>query len=134
MKDGISGFPFLKGEKYIFKYSFKPKKGMKVGKLFTILGQLKGDVDGSMIKGVPIYSIVANRDGIMVRFSNLDKTIPDYHPGFEEALNWEDALGKWVHVEITTVLGESMEVRVCDAIVVTFLASRNSKGPRDSWR
>lgn len=111
VKDGAAGFPFRKGEEYVFKYSFKPKKGMKVGKLFTILGQLKGSADGEMLKGVPLYSIVANRNGIMVRFSNLDETIPNYHPGLDNYLSWEDALGKWVHVEVTSVLGKSMEVR-----------------------
>ena len=110
VKDGIDGFPFQRGEEYIFKYSFKPKEGMQVGKLFTILGQLKGDTGEEMIKGVPIYSIVANDDGIMVRFSNLD-SIDDHYKGLDDFLSWEDALGKWVHVKVTTVLGESREVR-----------------------
>lgn len=110
---GPEGFDFKKGEEYTFKYSFKAKKGMKVGKKFTILGQLKGAPDSkSMIKGVPIYSIVANNNGVMVRFSNLDDTIPNFHPGMDDFLDWDDALGKWVHVEVHTVLGKSMEVRM----------------------
>lgn len=30
VKEGPPGFTFLKGEKYIFKYSFRAKEGMKV--------------------------------------------------------------------------------------------------------
>lgn len=32
VQEGPEGFGFLKGEKYIFKYSVRPKEGMKVTK------------------------------------------------------------------------------------------------------
>lgn len=32
VNEGPDGFDFNKGEKYIFKYSFKPREGMKVSK------------------------------------------------------------------------------------------------------
>ena len=44
---------------------------MQVGRQYTHFGQLKGDesYDGtSMIFGVPIFSLTANLDGLMVRF------------------------------------------------------------------
>lgn len=63
-----------------------------------------------MVKGDPIYSLTANHHGLMVRFSNKD-SIEDYIDGMEEALDWEEATGEWVHVKITTVFGKSMEVR-----------------------
>lgn len=62
-----------------------------------------------MIKGDPIYSLTANNDGLMVRFSNLE-SIEDFHPGFEKHLSWGKATGRWVHVKITTVFGTSMKV------------------------
>lgn len=68
VKKGPEGFPFLKGEKYIFSYSFRAVEGMKVSKRFTFLGQLKGSKDGYMIKGDPIYSLTANNHGLNVRF------------------------------------------------------------------
>lgn len=110
VQEGPDGFPFLYGEEYIFKYSFKAVDGMKVATRFTHLGQLKGSVDGYMIKGDPIYSLTANKYGLMVRFSNLE-SIEDFHPGMEEHLDWDDATGDWVHVEIITTFGQSMEVR-----------------------
>lgn len=68
-----------------------------------------------MVSGVPIYSLTANTDGLMVRFSNLD-TMENFHSGFEELLSWEDCTDEWVNVEIITTFGESMEVRpVCDS-------------------
>ena len=108
---GPKGFHFKKGEGYTYRYSFKAKKGMRVATRFTHLGQLKGSKGGYMIKGDPIYSLTANRHGLNVRFSNLE-SIEDYHDGFEKHLDWEKAAGEWVHVKITTVFGESMEVCV----------------------
>lgn len=110
VQEGPPGFNFRKGEKYTFKYSFKAKEGMKVSKRFTHLGQLKGSKGGYMVEGDPIYSLTANNDGIMVRFSNKE-SIEDYEEGMETFLDWEDATGEWVHVEIITVFGVSMEVR-----------------------
>lgn len=108
VQEGPEGFDFKYGEKYIFKYSFKAKKGMKVSKRFTHLGQLKGSKGGKMIKGDPIYSLTANNKGLMVRFSNHE-SIPDYHPGMETYIDWDDVTGEWVNVKITTVFGKSME-------------------------
>ena len=108
VQEGPKGFPFLKHEKYVFRYSFQPKEGMRVATRFTHLGQLKGSKGGYMVKGDPIYSLTANKHGLNVRFSNLE-SIEDYHDGFEKHLDWEKATGKWVHVKITTVFGESME-------------------------
>ena len=68
VQEGPDGFPFLKGEKYVFSYSFRAVEGMKVSNRFTHLGQLKGSKGGYMIKGDPIYSLTANDDGLMVRF------------------------------------------------------------------
>lgn len=110
VKEGPQGFPFLKHEKYIFRYSFQAKEGMRVTKRFTHLGQLKGSKGGNMLKGDPIYSLTANDKGLMVRFSNQE-SIEDYHPGMEKELDWEKATGDWVHVKITTIFGESMEVK-----------------------
>lgn len=110
VQEGPDGFPFLYGEEYIFKYSFKAVDGMKVATRFTHLGQLKGSAGGYMIKGDPIYSLTANKYGLMVRFSNLE-SIEDFHPGFDEHLDWDDASGEWVHVEIITTFGQSMVVR-----------------------
>lgn len=62
-----------------------------------------------MIKNDPIYSLTANKDGLMVRFSNLE-SIEDYHEGLEKHLDWSDSTGQWVHVKIVTTFGESMEV------------------------
>lgn len=80
-----------------------------MAKRFTHLGQLKGSKGGYMIKGDPIYSLTANNDGLMVRFSNLE-SIDDFYPGFDKHLDWKKALGQWVHVKITTVFGKSMKV------------------------
>ena len=82
---------------------------MRVAKKFTPLGQLKGSKHGNMVKLDPIYSLTANKDGLMVRFSNRDST-DNFHPGLEKHLDWDKATGEWVHVDITTVFGESMEV------------------------
>ena len=82
---------------------------MRVAKKFTHLGQLKGSKNGNMVKLDPIYSLTANKDGLMVRFSNRDST-DNFHPGLEKHLDWDKATGEWVHVDITTVFGESMEV------------------------
>lgn len=41
--------------------------------------------------------------------SNLE-SIEDFHPGMETHLDWEEATGQWVHVEIITMFGKSMKV------------------------
>eukprot|EP00904_Undaria_pinnatifida_P008919 jgi/Undpi1/5157/HiC_scaffold_19.g08508.m1 len=115
VQQGPSGFPFKKNERYVFKYSFRAVESMKVATRFTHLGQIKGSKGGYMIKGDPIYSLTANKYGLMVRFSNKD-TIEDFHPGLEKYLNWEDATGEWVDVKITTVFGRSMEVEISGAV------------------
>ena len=68
VQEGPKGFPFEKGEKYIFKYSFRAVEGMKVATRFTHLGQIKGSREGYMIKGDPLYSLTAKKYGLMVRF------------------------------------------------------------------
>ncbi|CAN0104949.1 unnamed protein product [Scytosiphon promiscuus] len=115
VQEGPEGFPFLYGEEYIFKYSFKAIEDMQVATRFTHLGQLKGSADGYMISGDPIYSLTANKHGLQVRFSNLE-SIEDFHPGFEEELDWEDCTGEWVHVEIITTFGKSMVVKISGAV------------------
>ena len=109
VNEGPKSFPFLKNEKYIFRYSFQAKEGMRVAKKYTHLGQLKGSKNGEFVKLDPIYSLTANKDGLMVRFSNRDST-KDFYPGLEKHLDWDKATGEWVHVKITTVFGKSMEV------------------------
>ena len=86
---------------------------------YTHFGQLKGTigkgkVKGVMIKGDPIFSLTANTDGLMVRFSNRGST-KNFHEGLEKHLDWADTTGLWVHVKIVTTFGESMEVR-CGAV------------------
>lgn len=95
----------------------------RIASRFTHLGQLKGSVGkggGKMIKGVPIYSLTANKDGLMVRFSNLD-SIDDYHEGLEKHLDWKESTGLWVHVKIVTTFGESMEVTESAAVTKMLL-------------
>lgn len=108
VNEGPDEFSFRKGERYIFRYSFRPKGGMRVGKQYTHFGQLKGSRNKNMMKGPPIFSLTANTDGLMVRFSNLE-SIENFHSGFEKHLSWDDAQGQWVHVKIVTVFGESMK-------------------------
>ncbi|CAB1096171.1 unnamed protein product [Ectocarpus sp. CCAP 1310/34] len=110
VQEGPEGFPFLYGEEYNFKYSFKLIEDMKVATRYTHLGQLKGSAGGYMIKGDPIYSLTANKHGLHVRFSNLE-TIEDYHDGLDMPLDWDAVTGEWVHVEIITTFGKSMVVR-----------------------
>lgn len=62
----------FQGDRYVIKYSVKPIEDMRVAKKFTHIGQLKGSKGGKMIKGDPIYSLTANNNGLMVRFSNLE--------------------------------------------------------------
>lgn len=129
VQEGPDGFPFLKNQKYIFKYSFKAKEGMRVAKRFTHLGQLKGSKGGYMIKGDPIYSLTANNSGLMVRFSNLE-SIEDFHPGMEKHMDWDKATGNWVHVTITTVFGQSMEVKgICASSVITYSCAAIVRAP-----
>ncbi|CAN0536605.1 unnamed protein product, partial [Ectocarpus sp. 12 AP-2014] len=68
-----------------------------------------------MIKGDPIYSLTANKHGLHVRFSNLE-SIEDYHDGLDMPLDWDAATGEWVHVEIITTFGQSMEVNISGAV------------------
>ncbi|CAN0313276.1 unnamed protein product [Ectocarpus sp. 6 AP-2014] len=119
---GPEGFPFLKGERYIYKYSFRAVQGMKLGKRFTHIGQIKGAYNGGQtVDGDPIVSISANLDGLHVRFSNIDKTIPDYYTHDSWYRKWEDATGEWVHVTIDTVFGESMEVKFAGGVSGKFV-------------
>ncbi|CAM9098334.1 unnamed protein product [Scytosiphon promiscuus] len=113
--EGPEGFPFLKGEEYIFKYSVKPVEDMLVATRFTHLGQLKGSAEREMLKGDPIYSLTANKHGLHVRFSNKD-SIEDYHDGLDMPLDWDDCTGEWVHVEIITTFGKSMVVNISGAV------------------
>ncbi|CAB1114978.1 unnamed protein product [Ectocarpus sp. CCAP 1310/34] len=115
VQEGPEGFPFLYGEEYIFKYSFQAIEDMQVATRFTHLGQLKGSAGGYMIKGDPIYSLTANKHGLHVRFSNLE-SIEDYHDGLDMPLDWDAATGEWVHVEIITTFGQSMEVNISGAV------------------
>lgn len=63
-----------------------------------------------LLRSGPCLSIFGmHAVSIQVRFSNKE-SIDDYVPGMEEFLPWEDATGEWVHVEIVTVFGKSMEV------------------------
>eukprot|EP00752_Nemacystus_decipiens_P001582 g1543.t1 len=87
---------------------------------YTHFGQLKGTigkgkVKGVMIKGDPIFSLTANTDGLMVRFSNRGST-SNFHEGLEKHLKWADTTGLWVHVKIVTTFGESMEVTLSGAV------------------
>ncbi|CBN74037.1 conserved unknown protein [Ectocarpus siliculosus] len=68
-----------------------------------------------MVKGDPIYSLTANKHGLHVRFSNLE-SIEDYHDGLDMPLDWDAATGEWVHVEIITTFGQSMEVNISGAV------------------
>lgn len=45
---------------------------MKVASQSTRFGELKGSKDGIMFEGPPIFSLTANKDGLMVRLSNLE--------------------------------------------------------------
>ncbi len=107
MQQGVGGFQFQKGESYVFRYSFRARDKMKVSGSSTRLGQIKGVSRGFQLKGNPLFSITANNNGINVRFNNEDD---DKVEGMDEYLSWEDSTGEWVHVEIKTTLGKSMEV------------------------
>ncbi|CAM9124123.1 unnamed protein product [Hapterophycus canaliculatus] len=110
---GVAGFQFKNGESYVYKYSFKPKDGMKVSGSSTRFGQMKGTSNGFQLKGNPMFSLTANNDGINVRFSNdPDSTFE----GMDEFLSWEDAAGDWVNVEIIVTFGKSMEVNFSGAV------------------
>ncbi|CAM9650390.1 unnamed protein product [Ectocarpus fasciculatus] len=120
VNEGPEGFDYFKGEKYTIKYSFRAEEGMRVSSKYTHLGQLKGTigkgkVKGTMIKLDPIFCLTANKDGLMVRFSNRE--MPDnFHEGLSKHLNWKDSTGQWVHVKIVTTFGESMVVRLSGAV------------------
>lgn len=89
---------------------------MKVSGSSTRLGQMKGVDNGFQLKGNPLFSLTANNNGINVRFNNEDS---DNVEGMDEYLSWEDSIGEWVHVEIKTTFGKSMEVRMIQTIVCT---------------
>lgn len=107
LQKGVGGFQFKKGESYVFKYSFRAKDGMRVSGSSTRFGQMKGVSDGFQLLGNPLYSVTANNNGLNVRFNNEDSDRVD---GMDEFLSWEDAVGEWVHVQIKTTFGKSMEV------------------------
>lgn len=104
---GVGGFEFQKGEEYVFKYSFRAREDMRVSGSSTRIGQMKGVSGGFQLQGNPLFSLTANNNGINVRFNNKDS---DSVEGMDEFLSWEDATGEWVHVEIKTTFGKSMEV------------------------
>lgn len=68
--DGPVGFDFVKGETYVFTYSFRAKQGMRVASYSTRFGQLKGAKNGFLLSGDPMFSLRATNDGINVYFSN----------------------------------------------------------------
>lgn len=39
VQEGPEGFDFFKGETYTYKYSFRAKEGMKVGKRYVVATQ-----------------------------------------------------------------------------------------------
>lgn len=94
--------------KYYFKHFNAAGRYTHFGQLKGTIG--KGKVKGVMIKGDPIFSLTANTDGLMVRFSNRHST-DNFHEGLEKHLKWADTTGLWVHVKIVTTFGKSMEVR-----------------------
>lgn len=109
LQKGVGGFQFKKGETYVFKYSFRAKDGMRVSGSSTRFGQMKGVSDGFQLLGNPLFSVTANNNGINVRFNNQESDKVD---GMDEFLSWEDATGEWIHVQITTTFGKSMEVSI----------------------
>ncbi|CAM9466102.1 unnamed protein product [Ascophyllum nodosum] len=113
VQDGPERFHFKKGEAYVFKYSFRAKEGMRVATYSTRLGQLKGSSNGFLLEGDPMMQIAATNDGINVRFSNLED---EWINGIDNFLSWEDATGDWVHVQIRTTFGKSMQVDFSGAV------------------
>ncbi|CAM9093516.1 unnamed protein product [Pylaiella littoralis] len=113
LQKGVGGFQFKKGETYVFKYSFRAKDGMRVSGSSTRFGQMKGVSDGFQLLGNPLFSVTANNNGINVRFNNQESDKVD---GMDEFLSWEDATGEWIHVQITTTFGKSMEVSFSGAV------------------
>lgn len=109
LQQGVGGFQFKKGESYVFRYSFRARDKMKVSGSSTRIGQMKGVSGGFQLKGNPLFSLTANNNGINVRFNNDDY---DKVEGMDEYLSWEDSMGEWVHVEIKTTFGKSMEVSI----------------------
>lgn len=131
LQQGVGGFQFKKGEKYIFKYSFRAKEGMKVSGSSTRFGQMKGVSDGFQLLGNPLYSVTANNNGINVRFNNEDS---DRVEGMDEFLSWEDAAGEWVHVQITTTFGKSMDVSKHSMTEITpTVQEGSSAGETNHW-
>ena len=116
VQDGPERFHFKKGEAYVFKYSFRAKEGMRVATYSTRLGQLKGSSNGFLLEGDPMMQIAATNDGINVRFSNLED---EWINGIDNFLSWEDATGDWVHVQIRTTFGKSMQVKASQLLYRT---------------
>lgn len=95
----------------MFSYSFRARDNMKVSGSSTRFGQMKGVSDGKQVSGTPLLAVTATNDGLDVRFSNDGA---GYIKGIKEPLSWEDATGEWVHVQIKTTFGQSMEVCIGD--------------------
>ncbi|CAM9214400.1 unnamed protein product [Choristocarpus tenellus] len=106
---------FYEGETWVVKYSFRPVAGMVVTDRFTHIGQVKPAIGKSMVNGDALMSITANDKGVNVRFSNQGGSIEDYLV-VGDYLSWEDCLGSWTHVKITSTFGSSMEVKLSGAI------------------
>lgn len=75
---------------------------------------MKGVSRGFQLLGSPLFSLTANNNGINVRFNNKES---DKVEGMDEYLSWEDSVGEWVHVEIKTTFGKSMEVYIYTHVV-----------------
>ncbi|CAM9532920.1 unnamed protein product [Discosporangium mesarthrocarpum] len=101
-----------KDEKWVIKYSFRPKKDMKVSKRFTHLGQIKPSLKDSMVGGDGLATITANNKGLHVRFSNQGGSIEDYLNVNERYIDWDYVTGKWVHVDIKVKFKNSMKVKL----------------------
>lgn len=107
VKNAPAGFKFKKGESYVFSYSFRARDNMRVSGSSTRFGQIKGVNDGKQVSGTPLLAVTATNDGLHVRLSNDGA---GYIRAMEESLSWEDSAGEWVHVEVKTTFGKSMEV------------------------
>lgn len=56
IQEGPEGFDFFKGETYTYKYSFRAKEGMKVGKKYVVATQRLLIVIASGIRSRSIYA------------------------------------------------------------------------------
>ncbi|CAM9979298.1 unnamed protein product [Discosporangium mesarthrocarpum] len=103
-------YKLYKEEEWIVKYSFRPKKNMKVSDRFTHMGQIKPSKGKKMVGGDAICSISANNKGLHVRFSNQGGSINDYLNVGDQYIDWGKVAGNWVDVVIEMTLKESMKV------------------------